>query len=132
MAFKKTYALIKGEWLGSMEDSDFVQDPSTYDTVEEFLEERHSMGIVWANEASVNQGNTVLQQEFSSDGKTLITTVECDTEEIFNYWFSDNIKVIAQSQRIKYYDVEVAPSPQFIDLFDESLRIYYHSSAHLF
>lgn len=132
MAFKKTYALIRGVWQGSMDDSDFIQDPTTYFTASDFLDYRDSQALVDANESSVDQGNTTIQHEFSSDNKTLITTVECDTEEIFNYWFSDDIKVMAQANQAKYYDVELAPSQGMVNTFDDSLRVYYHSSAHIF
>ena len=129
MAFKITYALARGSWEG---DSEFTRGDTEFSTVEEFLDYRNSDAFIDANEESVNRGQATIQQDLTSDGKTLLTTMEFETEEIFNYWYTDDIRVIPQAQEVRCYNVEVAPEVEFINTFDEELGTYFHITEHLF
>ena len=132
MAFKITYALARGSWEGAVQNSEFTRGDTEFSTVEEFLDYRNSDAFIDANEESVNRGQATIQQDLTSDGKTLLTTMEFETEEIFNYWYTDDIRVIPQAQEVRCYGVEVAPSPELVNTFDEVAGVYFHTEEHLF
>jgi hypothetical protein len=132
MAFKITYALARGSWEGAVGVSEFTRSGEVFSTVEEFLDYKNSDSLIDANEESVNRGEATIQQELSSDGKTLIATMEFTTEEIFNYWYTDDIRLVPQAQEVRCYNVEEAAAPEFVNTFDEESGIYFHTSEHLF
>ena len=132
MAYKITYALARGSWEGDVGESAFTRDVTVFSTPEEFLEYKNSEALVDAIEESVSRGEATIQKELSSDGRVFICTMEFESEEVFNYWYSDDIRILSQAMECKCYRVILAPSQGFEGTFDEEASKYYHSSEHLF
>ncbi len=133
MAFMKTYAFTRGTWDGEIGNSNFVQDPEVFATVEEFLADyTQDADIIELVGEYVLSGDLIAnQKELSADGKVLIFTKEYFDESSWGSFRAD-ARWASENEATKIYDVEVPAAPEDVGTFDEGNRIYYHSSANLF
>jgi len=133
MSFKKTYAFIRGSWDGTPGSSNFTQDPDVFTTCKEFVENyTPDVDISELIHEYETSGDIINRsKELSLDGKVKINTTEFINEAAANACAADP-RWDGESTLTKAYVVELAPTPEDVNTFDEPGGIYYHSSAHLF
>jgi len=131
MAFKKTYALIKGSWDGTPGSSNFSQESTVFSTPEEFFSDYAAdVNIVSILNEYIASGDIIQRARvLSSDGKVKINTTEFIDEAAHDAFVADN-RIDAESILTKCFTVEEAPTPEDVNTFNGD--VYYHSAAHLF
>lgn len=133
MAYKRTYAFIRGTWDGAPGSSNFTQDVDTFTTSEEFISDYgQDVDIKDLTEEYMASGDVTNKvRELSADGKVKITTTEYVDEAAHDAYAGDS-RWAAEFSLTKAYNVELAPIPEDVGTFNEGERVYYHSVAHLF
>ena len=131
MAFKKTYAFIKGSWDGTPGSSNFTQEATVFSTPGEFFASyTPDANISALVDEYVASGDIVSRaSDLSADGKVKINTTDFLDEAAHDACVADP-RWDAESTLTKAYDVELAPAPEDVNTFNGD--VYYHSSAHLF
>ena len=133
MAYKISFAFKKGTWDGVPEASNFTQSETTYNDTAEFALDYSNADItaiineyVGANQITNRQSIIVVP-----DGKVRINTTEF-IDEATRLTYSADSRWAAEEAVTKGYAVELAPTPEDVNTFDEDLEVYYHTSEHLF
>lgn len=129
MAYKKTYAFIRGTWDGEASTSNFTQDNTIFASVDEFYQDYSNIDI----NSLINEyeGLVTRSKTISADGKVMIVTTEYVDEAMHNAYAYDS-RWEAAAAASRGYEVKEAPTPEDVNTFNEGSRIYYHSVAHLF
>lgn len=78
MAFKKTYAFIRGTWDGVPGESNFTQDPTVFASPEEFVADYYDdINLTEVVTEFVGSGDIINRaRAMSADGKVKINTTE--------------------------------------------------------
>jgi len=131
MAFKKTYAFIRGTWDGTPGSSNFTQSNDIFITKEEFTS-YVTADMINIVEEYLASGDIIQRaSELSADGKTLVVTTEFIDESTHDDYLSDS-RWDDEPANVKYYDVAEATMPADIGTFDEGNKLYFAESEHLF
>jgi len=90
MAFKKTYAFIKGSWDGTPGSSNFTQDPATFATPEDFIDYSDQDLKDLVGEYVGSGDITQRARDMSADGKVKNNTTEYVDEAAHDLYAGDS------------------------------------------